>query len=166
VTGIHGRSGIYIDQLGEHCGVPAVVENRSSAPFSYSLAISPGAMAAARGGTGGSAFDIRCPSGEIVVSLQGRSGSVVDQIAIVCARFDAVGSAPGSGFLIDEVGSRIARPATAGGTGGSPFMLDCPVGYATGRLNGSHGTFVLGMSTFNLVGSVGAWCTRLAAQVR
>jgi hypothetical protein len=101
-----------------------------------------------------------------VVSVRGQAGSVVDQITVACARFNVVGIAPGSGFLIDELGSRAVRPATAGGTGGQPFVLDCTVGYAAGRLTGSHGAFVLGMSTFTLVGSVGAWCTRLAVQVR
>lgn len=37
------------------------------------------------GGKGGKAFELRCPKGQVVVGISGRSGAVIDSVGIICA---------------------------------------------------------------------------------
>lgn len=70
VSGIYGRSGSKIDQLGVICTTQDALTTYRS-PSTY-------------GGTGGSSFELTCPSGSFVVGLKGRSGSAIDQLQLVC----------------------------------------------------------------------------------
>jgi hypothetical protein len=168
-VGFHGNAGTYVDAVAEHCGIPTVVEDRSVTPFSYALQISGGFEAPARGGTGGSAWDYRCATGEIVIGVEGHDGTLIDQFTFTCSRFDvATGTTAGGGttYRIVEIGPRHAQPIAVGGTGGGAFSADCPLGYAVSHLNGSDGPFILGTETLTLVGSVGSNCTELAPMLR
>jgi hypothetical protein len=170
VIGIRGRAGVYVDRLGERCGVPTVIEDRSVTPFRYRLEILQGASPATRGGTGGTLFEIACPANRTVTSLEVRSGSVIDQITITCSRFDLVSRIEANGavsFLISETGPRTIINTPAGGTGGGPLSLACPMGYAASRLTGSHQTYSDGAGgTYDLVSSAGLSCTRLRPELR
>ncbi len=141
IVGLVGRSGLYLDQIGEHCATPSILEDTTTTPYTYSLVLTPGTDAPPRGGTGGEPYDARCPAGEIVVGLSGRSGDLVDQISFSCAHFEVVdlaGSSDPPRFAIREVlGSRTLVPLQAGGTGGEPFDLPCPTDRAAARLRGA-----------------------------
>lgn len=167
VIGVYGAAGAYVDRVGEHCGIPTVREDRSQIPYRYNVEIVPGTTTGARGGTGGLAFDLYCPGNQVVTSIRGRAGSVVDYLTIACSSFDIVGNSPITGFAVDEMGNRAETGLGAGGPGGGPFVLDCPLGFAVGRLIGSDGIYDDGMmGTYGLVAGVGAWCTRLGVEVR
>lgn len=167
VTGLYGGAGVYVDRVGEHCGVPVVVENRSHIPFTYTFQIQPGATTDQRGGDGGGAYDLRCPINTAMTSIFGHGGSVIDQLSFECSSFEVTGTSPSTGFTIEEVGPRTPVAGAVGGAGGGMFKLDCPIGYAAGRLIGSDGLYDNGMmGTYGLVASIGAWCTRLVVETQ
>jgi hypothetical protein len=72
-------------------------------------------------GDGGSApYDISCPSGNVIVGFQGRSGLWVDRIGLVCAPVNT-GSTLGTTF---------SETGMAGGEGGEDIYVTCPAGQA------------------------------------
>jgi len=84
VTGIFGRSGARIDQLGFRCSQLGV----SGAPASDDVTFSGGASRGGYGGGGGSSFTYNCPAGEVVVGIGGRYGSRVDAFRVRCGAID------------------------------------------------------------------------------
>jgi hypothetical protein len=76
-TGIFGRSGNYVDQLGFH-GI-----HGDTPP---------------RGGGGGGPRDIKCASGLRITGIKGAAGNYVDRLGPIC------GTATSTGVAIDEMG--------------------------------------------------------------
>jgi len=86
------------------------------------------------GGSGGTAFTLRCPRDHAVSGIQGKAGSLIDQLRIKCGSLTARPK-------LASIGSVLA--GQAGGTGGNPFgPFDC-VDNKPGRgLIGRAGSFV------------------------
>jgi hypothetical protein len=74
ITGLIGNAGSGLDSVGVNCGIVAVREDRSTTPYQYSVAVSPGMQYAPAGGTGGgqNALDsaLLCGIDEVVTSIQ------------------------------------------------------------------------------------------------
>ena len=71
LTGFHGRAGVFIDQIGLHCG-------RLLGPT-----VSSSTGLAGTNNTG-LPFDIRCPANTVAVGVQGGSGNLLDRIQLRC----------------------------------------------------------------------------------
>ena len=84
VTGIFGRSGARIDQIGFRCSQLGI----SGAPASDDVTLATGTTLGAYGGGGGTYFSYNCPAGEVVVGMRGRYGSRVDAFGVRCAAID------------------------------------------------------------------------------
>src|SRR5579859_754092 len=86
-----------------------------------------------------------CPDGEMVVAFTGRSGSDIDQIAIVCARIVISGTYPHYRLSLGEPEQ---RPPIGNG-GGAPFdAIACPAGQVAVGHEGRAATIV---NTFGLL---------------
>jgi hypothetical protein len=86
-----------------------------------------------------------CPDGEMVVAFSGRSGSDIDQIAIVCAPIVIEGTYPHYRMSIGEPDQ---RPPVGNG-GGAPFdVIACPIGQVAIGDEGRASTIV---NTFGLL---------------
>jgi hypothetical protein len=86
-----------------------------------------------------------CPSNEVVVAFAGRSGSDIDQIAVVCAPIVIRGTYPN--FQL-SIGDRDPRPPI-GNAGGAPFgEIACPAGQVTVGDEGRAATII---NTFGLL---------------
>ena len=86
-----------------------------------------------------------CPNGEMVVAFTGRSGSDIDQIAIVCAPIIIDGTYPHYRLSIGEPDQ---RPPVGNG-GGLPFdLIACPNGQVAMGDEGRAATIV---NTFGLL---------------
>src|SRR5690606_15400852 len=125
VVGFYGHYAEYLNEVGEHCDRPTIVEDRSTTPFRYSLELVPAASALPRGGAMGTEYNATCPPGTMVVEISGRSGSWIAQLSFTCAGFELVEISVPNGtprFEIREVnGSRTLVSLQAGGPGGAPF---------------------------------------------
>ncbi|MFB6264722.1 MAG: hypothetical protein ABEL76_14025 [Bradymonadaceae bacterium] len=78
-------------------------------------------------------FELTCPEGKVAVGLTGRSGALVDRIALLCADVArARGRHP-------YVARSIESSGAAGGQGGSPFRLKCPRGAVLRGISGRAG---------------------------
>jgi hypothetical protein len=120
-VGLVGRSVAYVDALGLLC---AAVNSDGSLGSAY--AYGP------YGGSSGTSFTDFCPSGQVLVRINGRSYSWHDQFSGVCAPLKTwVTSA--------TLGSSL--PAR-GGTGGNPYTETCPTGYAITALSMRAATYV------------------------
>ncbi|WP_437551506.1 hypothetical protein WME97_10005 [Sorangium sp. So ce367] len=117
--GLYGRSGALVDQVGLVC-----------APLQANGSIGPYSTRGSAGGYGGGPFSTLCPSGEVLVGLEGRSGKYVDQIGIQCAPVDDWCSCGGvrNGYY------------AGGGPGGGAFTDTCPKGYVITSLSGRSGS--------------------------
>ncbi len=86
-----------------------------------------------------------CPANEVVVGFGGRSGSDIDQIAILCAPLTISGASPD--FVL-SVGNADMRPGL-GGQGGGPFAaVNCPVGMVA---VGNEGRAAFTINAFGLL---------------
>jgi hypothetical protein len=87
------------------------------------------------GGTGGTHFFSRCPDGQMVVGLAGRSGTIIDRVAPLCVALS-----------MEErwIGEPIEGPG-AGGPGGGPFRAVCPRDMVVTQFSGLGGEFVVNL---------------------
>ncbi|MBN1945579.1 MAG: hypothetical protein JW797_07870 [Bradymonadales bacterium] len=76
-------------------------------------------------------FRAHCPSGEVMVGVHGRAGSVIDALGITCA--------PLSQLTQGAETVDLHRLETQGGDGGQPFDLVCPPGTAAIGFSGRSG---------------------------
>ncbi|MGE0680904.1 MAG: hypothetical protein AB7P69_08380 [Candidatus Binatia bacterium] len=76
VTGLLGKSAGWIDKVGIKCG------RLTSEGLIESGSVTNDFFAA--GGTGGSSFNITCPSNKPALGLQGKSGWYVDKVRLAC----------------------------------------------------------------------------------
>ncbi|ATB28220.1 hypothetical protein [Melittangium boletus] len=120
-VGLVGRSVAYVDALGLLC---AAVNSDGSLGSAYSYG--------PYGGSSGTSFTDFCPSGQVLVSIKGRSYSWHDQISGVCAPLKTWGS---TGSLGSSLPAR-------GGSGGAPYTETCPMGYAITALSMRAATYV------------------------
>jgi hypothetical protein len=85
----------------------------------------------AHGGSGGSVFDTACDTGDVAVGVVGRSGSLIDNIGLICASVNSDGSL-GSTYTTTQ----------HGGTGGTAFTKQCASGQAMVGIEGRSGSDV------------------------
>jgi hypothetical protein len=81
ISGIHGRSGAWLDSLGVFCSY--VSKDQSISPKT--------------GGNGGTPFTDLCPADTIVSKFYGGSGALLDSVGIVCSDNKDFGKHGGSG---------------------------------------------------------------------
>lgn len=70
----------------------------------------------AEGARGDAAGELRCPRGHILVGMRGRAGAWLDQVALICRRFDPPNYTAGAQTTTGAVG----------GEGGTPVEAYCP----------------------------------------
>jgi hypothetical protein len=124
LIGIKGRSGWYVDRIEGIC-----------ARFDEILASSSVQTTGASGGTGGtSSYEFRCPSGQVVAGLFGKSAWWIDKIGIKCGRLTSDGLIESNSVTNDFF--------SAGGTGGSSFNRTCPNNKPAVGIEGRSGWYV------------------------
>lgn len=163
IVGFIGNSASGLDALGVRCGTLQVREDRSSEPFSYSVAVAPGTDFAPVGGDGGSQHQIDslllCGPNEIVVSVTmttevpascPANGCAEDTgnahgcpaiygMAVACARFNIAGS-PGAFKLVRAGTPTMSARAGGGGRPSVPPMVTSFACSSTGVLRQINGT--------------------------
>ena len=124
MIGIRGRAGDYVDRIKAIC-----------ARFDHTLMATSVGSTNYAGGTGGTRdFEYRCPTGQALVGLHGKSALYVDRIGIRCAPLDDNGK-----FANTWVHS---VPFTTGGKGGDSFSLTCSKGEPARGLRGKAGSWI------------------------
>jgi hypothetical protein len=123
LNGIRGRAAGLIDAVGAIC----VRLDALRDAFSESTP-------ATTGGSGGTAFELRCPQGWAVVGIKGRAASLVDRLQLVCAPMVAGGTA--------QVVNETTDPFKVGGNGGSSFTRHCSGVTPARGINGGAASFV------------------------
>jgi hypothetical protein len=127
LTGFRGTVGLFsgmgtplLTSLAGQCG-SLKVDATAGQPFP--VTVSPEGALPTRGIPQGKAFTALCPSNQMVVGFEGRAGSFIDQLVVVCAPLTVAG--PPS--LAVTRGTFAKLPAV-GGTGGEAFQTSCPAG--------------------------------------
>lgn len=121
IYAVRMRSGDFVDQVQFAYYVPSNPNNHYTPGDLF-------AASSAFGGNGGTQHAwTYCPPGYAAVGIQGRSGTFVDRLGLVCGR-------------INNPTSRITL-ATFGGNGGSGFYNTCGSGYMSG-LAGREGDYI------------------------
>jgi len=104
-------------QITGHCGIVQI--------SGTTVTVSAGGSLPTRGKLGTSAWTSDCPANQVVVGFSGRSGLLVDQLALRCAPLVAAAATSGSPLTVGTGASLTA----IGGTGGSAFAaVSCPTG--------------------------------------
>lgn len=137
LIGIKGKAASYVDSIRAVCA-------RFDAIGQASGVVSTGV----KGGSGGQAYELRCPSGQVVTGLRGRAAGWVDQIGIVCAEISRTGEALAT--------TAASVPFRAGGAGGSSFSLDCPANEPGRGLKGRSGWYIDRIGLFCQRSTIGA----------
>jgi hypothetical protein len=165
VIGFTGNAGAGLDAVGVRCGTVQVREDRTSNPFTYSVAVTPGLDFTPVGGDGGTQHLIDslllCGPDEVVVSVTSKTeptggtcpnkGCTADSanalgcpvvygFAVSCARFNIAGT-PGAFKL--AVAATPVTSSNAGGSGRGTPPADTPVFSClpTGMLRQATGAF-------------------------
>jgi len=102
VTGFNGRlyaSGSYPVALQLRCARPRLVEDRTTMPFRYTVALDDAGTTAFHGLTSGVASNIACPVGSFAYTVQGRYSSYHFQLGFSCATWTVEG-APSTGWRV------------------------------------------------------------------
>ncbi|MCB9521647.1 MAG: hypothetical protein H6699_12365 [Myxococcales bacterium] len=153
LVGVDARVGSRLDRVAGICASVALVEDRGTSPYRYSVSINTTSTLTGHGGTGGTPTSYVCPTGQVVTGIRGRQGSEIDALVVACSTVTVTG-APGS-FGISLV---LATTSPAlGGTGGAAFSFDCGAGGVVRGLFGRSGARVDG---------VGARCGTLSLSTR
>ncbi len=123
LNGIQGRSGTLVDRVNAVCARQSTIGEVVATNFLSS-----------NGGSGGTAFDLRCPRGWAVTGLQGRAASVVDRIQLICAPVETDGTVLLAAERVDQF--------KAGGTGGTSFSLHCAGDRPARSIRGKAGSLI------------------------
>lgn len=100
------------------------------------LSTTPGTTLPDHGGAiSGTAGSTSCPANQVMVGFTGRSGLLVDQLALRCAPVKATGTGPYTATF-----GAITTATPAGGTGGAAGAnVDCPAGQVASIVHMSNG---------------------------
>jgi hypothetical protein len=129
LIGMNVYSAGYIDGMQPVCGVPVLTPGGVGAVTVVNEGVTLDLV-----GTNSTTFTpLLCPTDEVVVGFEGRSGEWLDAVSLRCAPLDDTGA----------VGT-IVNTSTLGGAFGAPFpATDCSPGeVATGALLHSFNEFV------------------------
>ncbi len=129
LVGIHGGAGTRLDRVGASCVPIDGNGNWVGAPRQIGTA----------GGSGGGNYERTCPTGLAVVGFRGRSGAVVDQITLQCAKLLP------DGYV--DLATRTLLQAAGGNGGNEQSERICPSNLPaagiTGRAGGAVDSFGL-----------------------
>ncbi len=135
--GINGRAASRLDQVAGVCRALSLSANTTTSPeHTYTLATGASTTLAAQGGTGGTPFSDACAAHEVIIGIEGRSGSEVDRLSFVCGTVRLTRSGSSFTATVTETSTSPSR----GGTGGSAFSYRCPAGRVAVGLYGRDGT--------------------------
>ncbi len=87
---------------------------------------------ARRGGSGGSAYNLSCPSGQVLIGITGGAADYVDRVQGICRDIDASGNWTSTETLTDS----------AGGPSGFWFTRKCPSHFALSGFSGRAGSYI------------------------
>jgi Trypsin len=83
------------------------------------------------GGNGGEDFRAPCDPGEVLVGIEGHSGTYLDQVSALCAALGPDGTL-----------GAVSRRGSGGGSTGAAFRAQCPANQVAIGLSGRAGTYV------------------------
>lgn len=133
----------WIHHLQAICGMPSVV---SAGGDRFRLNFAAGATLDMRGREVAPTFDRNCPDDRVLVGFRGRSGALVDQLTLQCAR--VVYMRDGGGGWMHQI-EDVLDLDPAGGTGGTEFgQTNCLAGQIARGSNIRHGD---GIDAFGMV---------------
>src|SRR5262245_13371460 len=108
--------------------------------FGFSARSAMAADSQPMGGTGGEAFSVLCPADNVLVGINGRSGTLLDRVRGMCAKF------------VEGGWTNAVEPTMTSGhgstTGGRPFDFRCPTGSAVVGLSGHAAWYVDQITVF------------------
>ncbi len=150
LIGITGRASSRIDQLQPICAVVRFVADTSvtMAHPEHTFTVERGApvMGAPHGGSGGTAFDDRCPEHQFVTGISGHAEFGLDSITLRCGGF-AIERDGGFNWRFRAVPGPTLTTRGGAASGDEPFDHGCgPNGVVTG-VEGRAGTHVTSLAT-------------------
>jgi hypothetical protein len=146
LVGVGGTTGQWIDAVYGICGTVSLDVETSSDPYTYRVALSPGATLPTRGliNSTDTMWQANCPANQAVVGVAGKSGTAMDQITLSCAPLVISGS-PGA-FVLHQ-GNVTVLPPQGDTSGGGPFTpVTCPDPQVIGALGGGSGQWIDSLS--------------------
>lgn len=147
MTGIHGRAGSRIDRLMLECSPIDLGEQSMNGERMVRQIVpaAPDAKFNFMGGNGGDPFYGACPTGQVVSTILGRTGSKVDAITFDCTDLQVTAPfTPGAPWALSSAGATYSHPVTYGGGGGSrTYVYSCPSGKVPVGLHGSANSEVI-----------------------
>ncbi len=121
-SGLRGRSGSWLDAVGLACRAADGVTD--------------GAGASILGGSGGGSFDDRCPSGRLLVGIQGSGSDRVSSLGGICQAVTAIAARSNTDVSYMTVRGAAVSPS---------FNRRCPLGQVVKRIHVQTGERVDGI---------------------
>jgi hypothetical protein len=138
LVGLSGRYGGNIDRVRGHCGAVSLVEDTSTTPYTYSVAIGAGSNLPVHGYNVTDPYSIQCPSGTMAVGLSGSATDSVTALELHCAPLNVTGTNGSFGLSRGTV----TTVSVTGGNPGDPFDWTAPGIFVLNRLFGRSGAWI------------------------
>lgn len=154
LIGIAGRASTRLDQIQPICAT-LLFEVDETRP-EHTFYVRPGAAipGGVFGGTGGTAFDDRCPDPQVVIGVRGHADTQVDQVQLRCGTVSIARNASFNWQLsVTPAGTTPLR----GSASSVPFAADCGARSVVTALDGRDGTHI---------DRLGATCRQLQLNLR
>ncbi len=89
------------------------------------LTLTGSSNSARYGGGGGGDFNVQCPSGQVLVGFNVRTGSRVDRVQPICGTLNLVEDTATSTWTYRVTRGGLTTLAAVGGSGGTAYDMDC-----------------------------------------
>jgi hypothetical protein len=149
IVGFHGRATESIDALGALCGTPAIQVDEATLPWTVTVEVSDEEPTPARGGTGGTVFERRCPEHMVITSVQvwtapySTLGESIYGLTATCSSYRLTGQ-PGDLALARGDGEELERIARGNvNVPPSPSDVACPGDAMLTEITGYYGPWPL-----------------------
>lgn len=155
LMGMAGRASARLDQLQPICAALVLETDRTGRPdFTYRVRRGAAILGAQHGGTGGVAFDDRCPGDDVVIGVRG-SADDLSGVSGIGFRCGTISIARFGLSMRLTITPSVDLPSR-GGSGATPFSSDC-AGGAVSEVDGQAST---------AVDRVGFTCSQIQLQTR
>jgi hypothetical protein len=144
LMGIAGRSSGRLDRVQPICAALFMSVDLRIPENAYPVIRDAPVLGAIHGGTGGTAFDDRCPDGDVVIGVRGGTdelGNTLTGIGLSCGTVRVVRT----GLSWQRTITPTVETPLRGSSGFTPFDVDCEGGVIT-AVSGQAGTGVSGLA--------------------
>lgn len=143
LVGIQGRHEGNIDRYQAVCAALALVEDKTTNPYTYAVEVGAEVALSTFGANGTTAYSIRCPANQVVTRIDGAyEATGVKELSVFCSTLSADGT-PGAYAVNASAPTLVSKVAsTEDLSAATAFSFACPAGSVIAGTAGRSGAWI------------------------